>query len=79
MAQLPPDGSILVQLIGNDVVIFERYTEEEYHRFPACGPDAISKAQKGIWDDERLTDEQRCFAHFWSGYFYAQCARGGSL
>jgi hypothetical protein len=61
----------LIQQIGGDVILFQRYTEEEVVRFPAGDPDAAAKAQKTIYDDDRLTDEEKCFAHFWSGYFYA--------
>lgn len=75
MAQLPPDGTWLIQQIGGEVILFERYTEEEIVRFDASDADAAAKAQKVIYDDPRLTDEAKTFAHFWSGYFYG-CARG---
>jgi len=71
MAQLPPDGDWLIQQIGGDVIVFQRHTEIEIVRFPAGDADAAAKAQKTIWDDRRLSDEAKCFAHFWSGYFYA--------
>lgn len=71
MAQLPPDGQILVQLIGDDVVIFDRNTEFEYHKFDAGDANTIAIAQGKIWHDTRLSEEQRCYAIFWSGYFYA--------
>ena len=70
MAQLPPDGQILVQLIDNDIIIFDRNTEFEYHRYDARVADDVAIAQGKIFNDERLTQEQRCFAVFWSGYFY---------
>jgi hypothetical protein len=61
----------LIQQIGGEVILFQRYTEEEIVKFPAGDGDASAKAQKVIHDDDRLTDEEKCFAHFWSGYFYA--------
>ena len=70
MAQLPPDGQILVQLIDNDIIIFDRNTEFEYHRYDATNADDVAIAQGEIFHDKRLTQEQRCFAIFWSGYFY---------
>jgi hypothetical protein len=71
MAQLPPDGDWLIQQIGAQVVLFRRYTEEEIVRFDPADSDVVAWAQKVINDDERLSDEQKAFAHFWSGYFYA--------
>lgn len=71
MAQLPPDGTLLVQNIGNEVVVIHRYTEEEYHRFNPSQPSSFGPALKAVWDDERLTPEQRAFTAFWAGYFYA--------
>jgi hypothetical protein len=73
MAQLPPDGAWLVQQIGGDVIIFERYTETELVRFPAGDADLASKAQKTIYDSD-LSPEAKCFAHFWCGYFYAHAS-----
>ena len=63
--------SWLIQQIGGEVILFQRYTEEEVVRFPADDADAAAKAQKVIYDTDQLTDEEKCFAHFWSGYFYA--------
>lgn len=71
MAQLPPDGDWLIQNIGGDVVLFHRHTEEEVVRFRAEDANAAAIAQQVIHDEPRLTDEAKCFAHFWSGYFYA--------
>jgi hypothetical protein len=76
MAQLPPDGEWLMQQIGEEVIIFRRYTEEEIVRFYPGVADSVAKAQKVIYDSA-LTDEQKCFAHMWSGYFYAYA--GGRL
>lgn len=77
MAQLPPDGTWLMQQIGGEVILFHRYTEEELLRFDPNDMDAVARAQKAIYDLEQeglLTAEQRCFAHMWSGYFYAHAA-----
>ncbi|HEY5787682.1 MAG TPA: hypothetical protein VIT65_23200 [Microlunatus sp.] len=71
MAQLPPDGEWLVQQIGDQVVVFQRYTEEEVVRFPARDGRLAAMAQMVIYDSDRLTAEQKSMAHFWSGYFYA--------
>lgn len=71
MAQLPPDGEWLIQEIDGIVVLFHRHTEEEIIRFNPADADAAAIAQSTIYQDSRLTDEQKCFAHFWSGYFYA--------
>jgi hypothetical protein len=70
MAQLPPDGEYLMQHIGENVILFQRYTEKEIVRFAAADADAAAKAQKVIYDSKLLTPEQKCYAHFWCGYFY---------
>ena len=71
MAQLPPDGTLLVQQFGRDVVLMHRHTEEEFHRFNPHDPTAMAQGLGVLWDDERLTPEQKCFTAFWVGYFYA--------
>ena len=55
----------------NEVILFERYTERELLRFDPSDADAAARAQRTIYDLTGLTDEEKCFAHFWSGYFYA--------
>jgi len=70
MAQLPPDGNWLIQQIGGEVILFHRYTEYEIVKFDPSNSDAAAKAQKIIYDSDKLTDEEKSFAHFWSGYFY---------
>lgn len=74
MAQLPPDGTWLVQQIGGIVILFNRYTEEELLRFDPADPDACARAQGTIHGLDQLDAEQKSFASFWSGYFYG-CAR----
>jgi len=71
MAQLPPDGDWLVQQIDGMVIVFRRHTEEEIVRFDPGDANASAQAQAVIDASDRLTDEQKTFAHFWSGYFYA--------
>lgn len=74
MAQLPPDGTWLLQQIGDDVVLFHRHTEEELVRYPVLDADATAKAQKVIHQLNELDEEQASMAHFWCGYFYG-CSR----
>lgn len=69
MARLPSER-FLIQQIGSDVVLFEDMSEREIVRFPAANGNAAAKAQKEIYDSE-LNDEDKCYAHFWSGYFHA--------
>lgn len=71
MAQLPPDGEWLMQMIGPDVVLFHRHTEVELVRYRAGDFDATGKAQKIIHDLEELDGEQKSMCHFWGGYFHA--------
>lgn len=70
MAQLP-SGQWLMQQIGDDkVILFHRHTEEEIVRFDPRDANAIALAQKAIYDSKLLDDEDKCYAHMWSGYFY---------
>lgn len=71
MAQLPPDGTWLMQQIGGEVILFHRYTEEELLRFDPSDGQAAAQAQMAIHQLDQLDAEQKGFAHFWSGYFYA--------
>ena len=77
MAQLPPDGTWLIQQIGEQVILVHRHTEDEVVRFDPSDADAAAKAQATIHGDCRLDVEQAAMASFWSGYFYAH-ARGTS-
>jgi hypothetical protein len=70
MARLP-DEKHLVQMINNQIVVFNEGTGEELVRYDASDLDAVAQAQKAIHDHPDLDDESKCFAHFWSGYFYA--------
>lgn len=68
MSRLPSER-FLIQQIGGQVVLFEDVTEREIVRFDPSNGNAAAQAQKTIYDSE-LSDEDKCFAHFWSGYFY---------
>lgn len=72
MAKLPSER-FLIQQIDGQVVLFENYTEREIVRFYPSDSNATAQAQKTIYDSE-LSDEDKCFAHFWSGYFYAHAS-----
>ncbi|AEV52007.1 hypothetical protein [Rhodococcus phage REQ1] len=71
MAQLPPDGTLLIQQIDGDVVIFDRHTQEEFYRFDPSTPSSLGPTLGAIWGDDRFDPEQKCFTAFWAGYFYA--------
>lgn len=74
MAQLPDDGW-LIQQIDGEVVLYHQYTDREIVRFDPSDANATAQAQRTIYDSD-LSDEGKCFAHFWSGYFYAHAGRG---
>lgn len=76
MASLPPDGEYLIQQIGDTVILFQRHTDEELARWDVRDADATAKAQQVIHDLPELSDEAKCFAHFWSGYFHGCLIRG---
>lgn len=78
MAQLPGER-YLIQQIDGIVVLFERYTERELLKFDPSNPDACARAQHQIHQLPELNEEQKSFAHFWSGYFYAHATQGGEL
>ena len=71
MAGLPPDGEWIVQQADGVVVVMNRYSEEEIVSFDPSNGDESARAQRTIHESTDLSDEQKCFAHFWSGYFYA--------
>lgn len=70
MAQLPSTDYLIQQIAGR-VVLFNRYSEDEIVSFDPSDSDAVSMAQGAIHQNAQLSDEDKCFAHFWSGYFYA--------
>lgn len=69
MARLPSEMYVIQQIDGM-VILFEDMSEREILRFDPSDANAAARAQKAIFDSE-LSDEDKCFAHFWSGYFYA--------
>ncbi len=73
MALLP--GGLAIQQNGGVVTISDQVTGEEYLSFNPANATEAAKAQRRIAADERMDTEQKSFAHFWSGYFYAH-ARG---
>lgn len=75
MAQLPPDGEWMIQQIGGQVILFNRFTEEEIVRFNPNDADESARAQGTIHHAEQINAEQKSMAHFWSGYFYAHAQR----
>jgi hypothetical protein len=83
MARLP-GGRLLIQQIGGAVILFEEGTEREIVRIDlvdehgAVDTEAMSMAQKVISDSD-LTEEDKAFAHFWCGYFYANAVRRAEM
>lgn len=75
MARLPSEA-FLIQQIDGQVILFEDGTEREIVRFDPGDSDAAARAQKVIYDDGKMGPEDKCFAHFWSGYFYAHAGGG---
>lgn len=75
MAQLPPDGTWLIQQIDGEVVLHHRHTGEEIARWAADDQNEIGPGLAEVTSDARLTEEQKSIAAFWAGYFYAH-ARG---
>lgn len=71
MARLPSMRFIMQEVDGM-VVLFEEGTEEEIVKFDPTNANASALAQKDIYDSDKLSDEDKCFAHFWSGYFYGR-------
>lgn len=69
MARLPSEQYVIQQIDGT-VILFEDGSEQEIVRFDPSDMDAVGRAQKVIFDS-KLSDEDKCFAHLWSGYFYA--------
>lgn len=69
MARLPSER-YLIQQSGGEVILFGDGTEREIVRFDPTDMNATAQAQKTIYDSE-LSPEDKCFAHLWSGYFYA--------
>lgn len=71
MAGLPPDGTWAIQDIEGTVSVFNRDTDDEVINFDPADTESFCNALKVIWFTDKLTDEQKSFASFWTGYFYA--------
>lgn len=72
MARLPSE-QYLIQQIDGTVILFSEGTEEEIVRFDPSDANQCCLAQRTI-HESGMTDEDKCFAHFWSGYFYAHAS-----
>jgi hypothetical protein len=76
MAQLPPDGTWLIQQRDGIVHLFHCRTEAELIRFDPADRETIGGVVAIMQEIEELTPEQRAWATFWAGYFYAHAGRG---
>jgi len=70
MARLP-SGHWLLQQFDDEVILFHERTDDMLVRFNPKDHVSLAAAQEVIAHCEELTGEDRAFAHFWSGYFYA--------
>lgn len=77
MARLPSEQYLIQQTDGL-VILFEDGSEREIVRFEAADQGAVARAQKIIYDSE-LSPEDKCFAHFWCGYFWAHAGGAEAL
>jgi hypothetical protein len=68
-----PSMNYIIQQIDGQVILFEVGSEREIVRFDPSDNNATALAQKDIHFSE-LSDEDKCFAHFWSGYFHAHAS-----
>lgn len=75
MAQLPGE-TWLIQQIDGEVHLFHRDTQETIVKYDVLDTNAMAKAQKVISVATKLNLEERSFAHFWCGYFYAYACMG---
>jgi len=74
MARLP-SGSYLINQVGDDIIVWEDGTERELARWNVRDTQATARAQSQIHRDTELDAEDKAFAHFWAGYFYAHAVR----
>ena len=77
MARLPSE-QYLMQQIGGKVILFEDFTEREVVRFDPSDGIAAANALDAIQRSE-LSDEDKCYACFWVGYFHAYTDRSPEL
>lgn len=69
MARLPSEMYVIQQSDGM-VYLTDDISGVDIVKFDPSDANAAAQAQKVIYDSN-LSDEDKCFAHFWSGYFYA--------
>jgi len=76
MAVLPGERFVIQQSNGT-VMLLDTYDDRILVTFNPADANAVAQAQKHIHDLEELDAEQKCFAHLWSGYFYAHACNDG--
>jgi hypothetical protein len=70
MARLPSGDYLVQSLADGSVFVFEDHTERQIARFDPTDEQQLVEGMAAI-EASNLSDEDRAFAHFWSGYFYA--------
>lgn len=78
MAQLPSQSGWLIQQNDGTVSVFNQYTDDEVVKFDPSDANATATAQHVIYLSTALSDEDKTFAHFWSGYFHAHASPSAS-
>ena len=68
MARLPGED-LVIQLVDKKIIVFDTSSQEVILEGNANVKE-IAKFQFDIHNSTSLNDEQKAFAHFWSGYFY---------
>lgn len=76
MARLSQDSPWMMQQNDGLVELFHEHTEEVLVQFNPSDANGCAQAQHTIHLLGQLTDEEKCFGHFWSGYFYAHGGGG---
>jgi hypothetical protein len=69
MARLPSE-QWLIQQVDGIVILFEDGSEREVCRFDPSDGKMTARTLEVIFRSELLSDEDKCFAIFWAGYFY---------
>lgn len=70
MAVLPDQRHRITSVEGTTVVLSDE-TGETVDSFRINDPNSFGPALQRIWFNPDLSDECKCFAAFWCGYFYA--------
>lgn len=71
MAQLAGSDWVMQQSDGVVMLFHRQRPDLELLRFNPSDADETAKVQHKIHLLQELSLEEKCFAHFWSGYFYA--------